>query len=237
MIKRSGIPAMAMSALVLCGCQSEEEAIKLACDSANQVDNTLPPKARGEALAAYIEKNVKNDAVMHILTSDQPANAKAKQLEVVAARAGITDCALAKLWSSPPRPDFAMPPPPALAMPPASGSGTPAASGSAPSGPGDIQVVGALPLDTIRATVGKSATAFRACFGDGLTRDKNLEGVVRVRFVIGEDGKVASAEEVGSVMPDVKVTECIVDEFKKLTFPKPEKGTVSVVYPIMLKRS
>ena len=34
-------------------------------------------------------------------------------------------------------------------------------------------------------------------------------------------------------MPDAKVVECIMAEYRKLRFPEPEGGIVTVVYPIM----
>lgn len=52
--------------------------------------------------------------------------------------------------------------------------------------------------------------------------------------MIGPDGKVTSAEDFGSNMPDLEVRACVVEAFKALSFPKPEGGIVTVIYPIML---
>lgn len=239
-MKRFASVTLAGAACMLAGCQSEEEAVKVACDSPNHVDNQLPPDERGRALAAYIEKNVKNDEVLRILTSADPAVDKAKQLEAAATKAGVKECALAKLWSTPMPPMFAMPSASAFLMPPPSAFAPPpppGPSGSAARAPDSVQVLGSIPVEVVQRVVQQHAPKFRTCYEEGVKRDKALEGIVRIRFVIEADGKVGQAEDVGSKMPDAKVTTCIIEGFKTLQFPKPEKGTAVVVYPIFLKRS
>jgi len=71
---------------------------------------------------------------------------------------------------------------------------------------------------------------------------------VSVQFVIQLDGSVADAKEddgheakeLGLLPPsrsplllDAAVVSCIVHEFAKLTFPKPDGEKVTVVYPII----
>jgi hypothetical protein len=53
-----------------------------------------------------------------------------------------------------------------------------------------------------------------------------------VRFVIDRQGHVADASDGGSTLPDPDVIACIVKGFADLSFPKPEGGIVTVVYPI-----
>ena len=62
----------------------------------------------------------------------------------------------------------------------------------------------------------------------------NLEGRVSARFVIGRDGAVSNASNGGSDLPDSGVVSCVVSAFYGLSFPQPEGGIVTVVYPIML---
>jgi len=94
-------------------------------------------------------------------------------------------------------------------------------------------VNGRLPPEVIQRIVRGRYANFRSCYEQGLGRDPNLIGRVTVRFVIGRDGTVASIEPVCTSMPDREVVRCITEEYKPLTFPQPEGGIVTVVYPIM----
>ncbi len=219
----------ALAALVCVGCQSKEEGVKLACDSPNHVDNGLPPAQRGMALAQYIEKNVKNGDVLAILGGTEPAAVKAKKLEALAASVGIEECALAVLWSKAPMmprlpgSGFAMP------MPPPRGVG----SGVAPRE--QVQILGDLSVAEVTKVMKSGSPAFEPCYVAGLRRDRNLAGVVRARFVVGEDGKATDVEDAGSVLADAEVVKCILQEVGKLEFPKPSKGKATVVFPIELQ--
>jgi outer membrane biosynthesis protein TonB len=75
---------------------------------------------------------------------------------------------------------------------------------------------------------------FRMCYQTGLTRNPSLEGRVTARFVIGRDGSVSNVSNGGSDLPDAAVTSCVLSAFYGLSFPQPEGGIVTVVYPIML---
>ena len=55
-----------------------------------------------------------------------------------------------------------------------------------------------------------------------------------VRFVIEIDGSVKESNLSSTTLPDPEVARCIVGKFRKLQFPNPEGGTVTVVYPIAL---
>jgi hypothetical protein len=56
---------------------------------------------------------------------------------------------------------------------------------------------------------------------------------VTVKFVIDRTGAVALAADGGSDIPDEGVRRCVVASFLSLSFPSPENGSVTVVYPIM----
>jgi hypothetical protein len=98
----------------------------------------------------------------------------------------------------------------------------------APSKPG-----GSLPPEVIQREVRSHYGAFRRSYESGLAHNPQLQGRVVVRFVVELDGLVRRVVSNGSDMPDPKVVECIVAEYKNLTFPHPEGGIVTVVYPIM----
>jgi len=54
-------------------------------------------------------------------------------------------------------------------------------------------------------------------------------------FVIGRDGSVSNVGNGGSDLPDSGVVSCVLSAFYGLSFPQPEGGIVTVVYPIMLE--
>jgi pSer/pThr/pTyr-binding forkhead associated (FHA) protein len=100
---------------------------------------------------------------------------------------------------------------------------------------GATQVSGRLPPEVIQRIVRQNYGRFRLCYEQGLGRNPNLEGRVTVRFVIGRDGSVSNVSNGGSDLPDSSVVQCVVRAFYGLSFPQPEGGIVTVVYPIMLQ--
>ena len=98
---------------------------------------------------------------------------------------------------------------------------------------GKTSVNGRLPPEVIQRIIRGRYANFRSCYDQGLGRDPNLIGRVTVRFVIGRDGTITSIEPVCTSMPDREVVRCVTEEYKPLTFPQPEGGIVTVVYPIM----
>jgi len=101
-------------------------------------------------------------------------------------------------------------------------------------GAGDPRTIGRLPPEVIQRVVRAAGDRYRACYEQGLRRDKSLAGSVRVRFVIEARGAIAEVRDAGeSTLPDAEAVTCILHEFEKLSFPPPEGGTVTVVYPLV----
>ena len=98
---------------------------------------------------------------------------------------------------------------------------------------GATSVSGRLPPEVIQRIVRQNFGRFRLCYENGLRNNPNLQGRVGVRFVIGRDGAVSNVGNGGSDMPDSGVVSCVVRSFYGLSFPQPEGGIVTVVYPIM----
>jgi hypothetical protein len=94
-------------------------------------------------------------------------------------------------------------------------------------------VSGRLPPEVIQRVVRQNFGRFRMCYEQGLGRNPNLEGRVAVRFVIGRDGAVSNVANGGSDLADHGVTECVMSSFYGISFPPPEGGIVSVVYPLL----
>jgi len=98
---------------------------------------------------------------------------------------------------------------------------------------GATSVSGRLPPEVIQRIVRQNFGRFRLCYENGLKKKPDLEGCVFVRFVIAKDGSVSSAGSAGSDLPDAGVVACVTKAFHGLSFPQPEGGIVTVVYPIM----
>ncbi|HEU4583521.1 MAG TPA: AgmX/PglI C-terminal domain-containing protein [Polyangiaceae bacterium] len=97
---------------------------------------------------------------------------------------------------------------------------------------GVSQISGRLPPDTIQRVVRQNHPRFRACYEKGLMTNPSLAGRVGVRFVINRDGRVTNVANGGSDLPDPSVVSCVSRAFYDISFPKPEGGIVTVVYPI-----
>ena len=100
---------------------------------------------------------------------------------------------------------------------------------------GAVTVSGRLDPKLIGALVRQNFGRFRMCHEQALARAPNTTGTVRVRFVIGRDGSVSNVSNGGSDVPDAALTSCILSAFYGLSFPKPEGGIVTVVYPLILR--
>jgi Ca-activated chloride channel family protein len=97
---------------------------------------------------------------------------------------------------------------------------------------GPVTVTGRLPPEVVQRIVRQNFGRFRLCYENGLRGNPVLAGRVAVRFVIDRSGSVASTQDGGSDMPDKNVVACVVRGFGNLSFPQPEGGQVTVVYPI-----
>ncbi len=97
---------------------------------------------------------------------------------------------------------------------------------------GATTISGRLPPEVVQRIVRQNFGRFRLCYENGLRNNPNLQGKVSVRFVIGRDGNVGSVSNGGSDLPDAGVQSCVANAFKGLSFPQPEGGIVTVVYPM-----
>jgi hypothetical protein len=94
-------------------------------------------------------------------------------------------------------------------------------------------VGGKLPPEVIQRIVRQNFGRFRLCYENGLRNNPGLQGRVAVKFVIDRNGSVSVAADGGSDMPAQDVIGCVVRGFQNLSFPSPEGGMVSVIYPLM----
>jgi pSer/pThr/pTyr-binding forkhead associated (FHA) protein len=94
-------------------------------------------------------------------------------------------------------------------------------------------VNGRLPPEVIQRIVRQNYGRFRSCYETGLRTNPSLQGRVAVRFIIGRDGAVSAVGNGGSDLPDPAVIQCVIRAYYGLSFPQPDGGIVTVVYPIM----
>jgi hypothetical protein len=92
---------------------------------------------------------------------------------------------------------------------------------------------GRLAPEIIQRVVRLNDGRYRFCYQNALRTDPSLRGRVTVKFMIDRHGAVAFAADGGSDIPDEGVRQCVVRSFQALSFPEPEKGTVTVEYPIV----
>ena len=101
---------------------------------------------------------------------------------------------------------------------------------------GTTTVNGRLPPEVIQRIVRQNFGRFRLCYEQGLLKDPKLTGTVATKFVIATDGSVSSAaRDASTTMPDAAVVSCITRAFSSLSFPQPEGGIVTVVYPVIFE--
>jgi len=98
---------------------------------------------------------------------------------------------------------------------------------------GAVRVSGRLPLEVIERIARQNFGRFRLCYEQGLARNPSLRGRVSARFVIDGDGVTSNVSDAGSDLADAGVTSCVLAALSGLSFPEPEGGTVTVVYPIL----
>lgn len=91
---------------------------------------------------------------------------------------------------------------------------------------------GILDLAKVDDIVESGFPLFARCYRDGVQRNSNLDGAVRLRFVVGETGHVTVVEDGGSDLTDRQVIDCVAEGFYALQFPEPERGDAHLVYRI-----
>jgi hypothetical protein len=99
-------------------------------------------------------------------------------------------------------------------------------------GPCATTVNGHLPEKVIDRIVKQNMRRFTLCYEAARKKTPGIQGEVRVKFVIARDGSVTIATDGGSTLPDDDALACVIRGFSGLSFPQPEGGIVTVVYPL-----
>lgn len=94
---------------------------------------------------------------------------------------------------------------------------------------------GSLDLGRIEDIVHAGFPLFAYCYRAGLERDPELGGLVRLRFVIDEEGAVMGVMDNGSEFDDASTLACMAEGIFALSFPAPTGGDVRVQYRIVFE--
>jgi hypothetical protein len=98
----------------------------------------------------------------------------------------------------------------------------------------DVEGEGTIDPKKIAKTLAKHVGAFQYCYNRALRTNPRLSGEVKVRFTILESGKVDRTDMSysGPASKDKSLTSCIFRVFRRIIFPKPKGGIVTVNYPL-----
>lgn len=94
---------------------------------------------------------------------------------------------------------------------------------------------GSLDLQRIEDIVHAGFPLFAYCYRAGLERDPKLGGLVRLRFVIDDEGAVMGVMDSGSEFEDRSTLDCMAEGIFALSFPAPTGGDVRVQYRILFE--
>jgi len=96
----------------------------------------------------------------------------------------------------------------------------------------DANSPGVLAEDAIDNVVEAGYPLFARCYRDGVSRNNDLGGNIRLHFVVSPSGSVSEVSDGGSDLTDRQVVDCIAEGFYALRFPQPDRGSVGVLYHI-----
>lgn len=95
----------------------------------------------------------------------------------------------------------------------------------------DVQVLGSLPKDAIARSIRGQSAHVANCAKLG----PSAKGIVVIKFIIGGDGRVTTAQTVESSLGRRDVEDCLLGALKTWAFAKPKGGGIVVVsYPFVL---
>jgi hypothetical protein len=92
--------------------------------------------------------------------------------------------------------------------------------------------VARLSQTAVRKIVSTSYDELQNCYGQALTRNHSATGKVTFEFVIGQSGSVSEAWARDATLQDCPAIECMLAQFRGLSFPEPVGRSVRIIYPI-----
>ena len=96
----------------------------------------------------------------------------------------------------------------------------------------EVVGVGNLSEAKIGRVVRRNSKRIQGCYESELKKDRTLRGVIKVRFVILQNGRVGKTQILKNSMNSRTVAKCIQRKIKRWRFrDKPKGGSVTVAYP------
>jgi hypothetical protein len=96
---------------------------------------------------------------------------------------------------------------------------------------GPTAVNGRLSDGVVEHVFQENATELRGCYEQALQKEPGLSGRAVVKLVIDREGAVAMVGDGGSNVSG-GVVPCVQEAVKRLRFPAPDSGVVTVVVPL-----
>lgn len=87
---------------------------------------------------------------------------------------------------------------------------------------------GSIDKKGVARTIRRRQAAFQQCYESALKSNSKLSGKLVVEFVIDENGRVREATVIKDGLGSTEVSRCVVGTLKRLRFPKPDDGEVTI---------
>ena len=97
------------------------------------------------------------------------------------------------------------------------------------------KVRGQLKRSEVLAVIAKHMGRIQGCYERALMGKPDLSGKITFEWVVKEDGRVGNARERSSTLGSPKVSACILKIIRKMRFPKPRGGKVTISYPFIFR--
>jgi TonB family protein len=122
---------------------------------------------------------------------------------------------------------------PAAARAAAAGGAMPAGGPQAASATTDAPLATGITQKDVLDQVQKHAELFDRCVALGAAGAKGFRAKVTLKATVGPSGAVNAAEVASSTAKNAAVDACVLDAFKKLTFPRPKgSGATMLMCPL-----
>jgi hypothetical protein len=99
------------------------------------------------------------------------------------------------------------------------------------------EVTGSLSPERVRAVLSQRRASIVRCHELSSGPRPTAQGRVVLRFVIGGDGRVLGAMALESESLDASASQCMVNEIRRLVFPSPARGVVTVDQPMQWREA
>jgi hypothetical protein len=70
------------------------------------------------------------------------------------------------------------------------------------------------------------------CYRDSIRRRGESRGLLRLRLLIDERGRLTHVDDAGSILPDPYAVDCVAEAFFAMNFPQPSGGEVLIKYGV-----